>query len=146
MAEINVRIILYNPPEGVEYGIQEGSGLNYTTLQLKKSTTGNLSFEFKINYKPGKEGVPDFGGKIVHGNISERFIYIDIGTYAGIHDSNWSRRLKIPLRGITIEMISQLLSNNKKVLEIKVQGTGKDGTPSCGTIKPFEGWRLTLLK
>jgi hypothetical protein len=28
------------------------------------------------------------------------------------------------------------------VLEARVPGTGKDGGPSCATVKPFEGWKL----
>jgi hypothetical protein len=47
----------------------------------------------------------------------------------------WSRRLKVPLRGITWEMIER-----KNSLQTRVPGTGKDGSPTCATVKPFAGW------
>jgi hypothetical protein len=60
-----------------------------------------------------------------------------IGTYAGQVDSCWSRRLKIPLAGITMKMLQA-----GNVLEARVPGTGRDGSPSCATVKDFEGWKL----
>jgi hypothetical protein len=78
----------------------------------------------------------------VQGPANERFIYIDIGTYAGEPGATWGRRLKIPLKGISKEMISELLSGTGKMLETKVPGTGRDGGPNCGTVKPFGGWHL----
>jgi hypothetical protein len=86
--------------------------------------------------------LPDFTGPYVHGTLSERFIYVDIGTCAGQFDSVWSRRLKIPLRDISPETIKLLLEGSALVLETKVPGTGKDGGPNCATVKPFSGWYL----
>jgi hypothetical protein len=71
-----------------------------------------------------------------------RGIYVDIGTYAGQADSCWSRRLKIPLKGITWDTIDRLSARAEAVLETRVPGTGKDGGPNCATAKPFEGWEL----
>ncbi|MDP4263249.1 MAG: DUF5990 family protein [Bacteroidota bacterium] len=28
------------------------------------------------------------------------------------------------------------------MLETNVAGTDKDGGPNCGTVKPFDGWKL----
>jgi Family of unknown function (DUF5990) len=78
----------------------------------------------------------------VQGPSGERFVYIDIGTCAGQTDTVWSRRLKIPLRGITLIMIGQLQNNTQMILETRVPGTGKDGGPNCATVKPFAGWKL----
>ena len=33
------------------------------------------------------------------------------------------------------------LAVSQSSLEARVVGTGKDGGPSCGTVKPFEGWQ-----
>ncbi|HYJ85907.1 MAG TPA: DUF5990 family protein [Pyrinomonadaceae bacterium] len=68
------------------------------------------------------------------------FVYIDIGTYAGQKETGWSRRLKVPLRGITWDMIDGAMAAGQ--LETRVPGTGKDGSPSCATVKPFPGWKL----
>jgi len=81
----------------------------------------------------------------VQGPTNGRFIYIGIGTLAGQLGSIWSRRLKIPLQGITWEMIEQLLDDSNSILETRVPGTGKDGTPNCATVKPFDGWYVTSL-
>ena len=78
----------------------------------------------------------------MQGPVGERFVYIDIGTCAGQIDSNWSRRLKIPLRGITWNMIQQLETNAHSFLETHVPGVGRDGGPNCATVKPFDGWKL----
>jgi len=140
---LNVRIILQKPPAGSAYGIQKGSGSTYRTIQTQISKGEDLTFNFTIELKEGPESAPDFRGPIVQGKLHERFIYIDIGTYAGEAGSVWGRRLKIPLRDITAETIGKLLANGQLILETQVAGTGKDGTPNCGTVKPFSGWHIS---
>jgi Family of unknown function (DUF5990) len=140
--ELPIRIILESPPPGVDFGIQKGNGNKYETIQKQRSTINNLSFEFKISVKESKTALPNFAGPFVQGPINERFIYVDIGTYAGQIDSVWGRRLKIPLRDISSETIKLLLSDSSLILITKVPGTGKDGGPNCATVKPFSGWHL----
>ena len=138
---LNVRINLINPPIGVDFGLQKGSGNNYTIIQKQRATTNDLIFEFSVLIKDDaeKKQSPKFSGDFVQGS-SEKFVYIGIGTYAGQFDSVWSRRLKVPLTGITWEQVEQLYNNSNAVLETYVPGTGKDGSPSCATVKPFAGW------
>lgn len=139
--ELAMRIVLEDPPAGVDFGLQKGRGNNYETIQKQRSKARDLLFEFTVRVKPGRnDDVPNFLGPVVQGPSGERFVYIDIGTYAGQADTGWSRRLKIPLRGITWEMIERL-SGKDLVLETRVPGTGKGGGPSCGTVKPFAGWK-----
>jgi len=140
---ITFRVILQTPPAGVDYGIQKGSGNAYETIQKQRSTGKDLEFEFPLTVKTGKDNSPDFSGAIAQGKAGERFIYIDIGTYAGQADSMWGRRLKIPLTGITAASIKKLLAGTNLHLVSKVQGIGKDGGPNCGTVKPFNGWHLS---
>ena len=140
--ELSIRIILESPPSGVDFGIQKGSGNNYETILKQRSGKNDLCFEFKISVKESKSSLHNFTGPFVQGPSNERFIYIDIGTAAGQLDSAWTRRLKIPLREISTEMINQILDDSSLVLETKVPGTGKDGGPNCATVKPFSGWHL----
>ena len=105
--ELTFRIILENPPPLVDYGLQEGGGRNYEVTQKQRSKSGDLRFEFAARVKEGKDGQPVLLGPFVHGPPRERFVYLDIGTYAGQTDTPWSRRLKIPLRGITWEVVKQ---------------------------------------
>ena len=141
--ELTLRIVLEKPPAGVDFGLQIGRGSNYETIQKQRSKAKDLHFEFTIGVKASrKDGTPVFVGPLVQGPPGERFIYIDIGTCAGQTDSCWSRRLKIPLSSITWDVIDRLLANSESVLETSVPGTGKDGGPTCATVKPFGGWKL----
>jgi hypothetical protein len=141
--ELTLKIVLENPPSGVDFGLQKGSGNKYETIQVQRSSDKNLEFEFPIAVKLNKDGLPNFLGVFVQGPTSQRFIYIDIGTCAGQKDTGWSRRLKIPLTGISLNTIKELSTNNDKILEAKVPGTGKDNGPNCATVKPFTGWHIS---
>ena len=140
--ELSIRIILESPPTGVDFGIQKGSGNKYETILKQRSSKNDLVFEFTISVKVGKTSSYNFTGPYVQGPITERFIYVDIGTAAGQFSSEWTRRLKIPLRDISSETVNQIFANSSLVLETKVPGTGKDGGPNCATVKPFPGWYL----
>ena len=142
--ELTFRIILENPPPGVDYGLQKGGGSNYEVTQKQRSKTGDLRFEFAARVKEGKDGQPVLLGPFVQGPPQERFVYLDIGTYAGQTDTPWSRKLKVPLRGITWDMVKQA-SSAKHCLETHVPGRAKDGSPSCATVKPFSGWNVKHL-
>ncbi|HJZ72614.1 MAG TPA: DUF5990 family protein [Vicinamibacterales bacterium] len=140
--ELLLRIVLESPPPGVDFGVQRGRGSAYVTTQKQRSTGSDLSFEVSVEVKAaGGRGAPDFGGSIVQGPRGARFVYIDIGTYAGQQDTPWSRRLKIPLTGITADLIRRASSGENCLLEARVPGTGKDGGPSCATVKDFDGWQ-----
>ncbi|HTE32122.1 MAG TPA: DUF5990 family protein [Chryseolinea sp.] len=143
-AEIPFRIVLESPTPGCDYGIQNGKGSNYTTSQKTKSDGKNIVFEFIINCRV-IDNIPVLIGPLVHGPAGDKFIYIDIGTMAGQMDSVWSRRLKIPLTGITNKLIQQCLTDVKLLMEARVPGTGKGGGPNCGTAKPFAGWELKYV-
>ena len=137
--ELSFRIILEDPPPGVDYGLQKGGGNDYEVVQKQRSKTGDLKFEFSVRVKEGKDGQPVLLGPFTHGPVDGRFTYLDIGTYAGQTDTQWSRRLKIPFRDITWAMIKKA---SKRVLETRVPGTAKDGSPTCATVKPFAGWKV----
>ena len=147
--ELILRIVLEKPPAGVDFGLQKGRGNDYETIQIQRFKGQDLNFDFTVRAKaPGiataKDAAPNFLGPFVQGPTGERFVYIDIGTYAGQTGTGWSRRLKIPLRGITWKMIDDVIEG-KSFLETRVPGTGKDGSPSCATPKPFSGWKLARV-
>lgn len=143
-SEITLKIILSAPVPDVVYGLQKGSGGSYETVQKQMSASGDISFLFTIKVKGdrSKDELPKFSGSYVQGPADGKFVYIDIGKYAGQVNTVWSRRLKIPLTGITWKDIDSLASNPKSIMEAHVAGTGKDGGPNCATVKPFEGWHF----
>jgi hypothetical protein len=134
---LTLRIIIEQPPPGVDFGLQKGSGNAYETVQKQRSEGKDLAFEFQPLIREGvSDSMAALGGPYVQGPPRQRFVYVDIGTYAGQADSCWSRRLKIPLDGVTAKMIAR-----GGVVEARVPGRGRDGGPSCATIKDFEGWK-----
>jgi hypothetical protein len=140
--ELNLRIIVIQPPAGIDFGLQKGKGTHYETVQVQRSGDSDLHFEFNITLKNNSKSVPDFFGSFVQGPPGSRFVYLDIGTYAGQKSTGYSRRLKIPLSIIDRETISHIIMNRDVLLEARVAGTGKDGGPTSGTIKPFSGWTM----
>ena len=137
--EVRFRVVLERPPAGVDYGLQLGRGAVYETAQKQRSDGKDLHFEFTIHVTaPSRQALPDFRGSVVQGPRGQRFVYIDIGTCAGQRGTPWSRRLKVPLTGISWALIEQA-----PVLEARVPGTGRDGGPNCATVKPFGGWHTT---
>jgi hypothetical protein len=145
-SELKLRIVLEKPTTRVDFGLQKGKGGNYETVQTQRSSGKYLSFQFTVRVKrDGKNSPPNFLGPFVQGPPGQRFVYIDIGTYAGQTETVWSRRLKIPLGSITAEMIDKVLATDDSFLQTHVRGTGKDGGPTCGTVKPFAGWSQNRL-
>jgi hypothetical protein len=139
--EVSLRIVLIAPPSGVDYGVQQGKGNDYITIHTRRSTSADLAFEFTVTVKNNRDdGKPNFLGPRTHGPPTGRFLYINIGKSARQVNAAWDRRLKIPLDGIPWEMIEK--ASTKWVLEARLPGTGKDGGPSCATVKPIEGWKL----
>jgi hypothetical protein len=141
-SEITLQIILIKPTPEVVFGLQKGSGNNYETVQKQIPTSNDLTFTFTIKVKgdKSKDKFPKLSGSFVQGAADSKFVYIDIGTYAGQANTIWSRRLKIPLTGITWNDIESLASNS--MLQTIVPGTAKNGGPNCATVKPFAGWHL----
>ena len=146
-SEITLQIVLLKPPPGVDFGLQKGSGNNYETVQRQRSGSLDLFFNFTVKIKGDmpKDRLPKLSGSFVQGPTNGRFIYIDIGTYAGQTNTQWARRLKIPLTGITWTDIDQLIADSNLILQTSVPGTGKDGGPNCATVKPFDGWKIVAV-
>lgn len=142
--ELTFRIILLKPTQGVVFGLQKGSGNQYETIQKQIGASGEMVFDCPVTVKGDeqKDPLPRLTGPFVQGSAPNKFIYIDIGTSAGQMDSPWTRRLKIPLVGITWDFVKQLASNAKAMPGTRVEGTGRDGGPNCATVKPFAGWWL----
>ena len=146
--EITLQIVLLKPTPGVDFGLQKGSGSNFEVIQKQRSDSKDLSFNFAVKVKGDKikDQSPKLSGSFVQGPTNGKFIYIGIGTYAGQTGTPWSRRLKVPLTGITWKDIDQLIENSNLIMETSVPGTGKDGGPNCATVKPFGGWKIIERK
>ena len=138
--QLTLHIIIEGPPPGVDFGLQNGKGSDYETVQLQRSGNGSLEFQCTVTLRENSKSVLDFFGPFVQGPSEQRFIYVDIGTCAGQKNTEVSRRLKIPLYTIDKNLLKELLSSKEAILQTSIAGTGKDGGPTCGTAKSV-AWR-----
>ena len=51
--ELTLRIIIEQPPPGVDFGLQKGSGSVYETVQKQRSQGKDLVFEFQPSIRTG---------------------------------------------------------------------------------------------
>jgi len=138
---ISLRIIIAEPPDGILYGIQMGSGNSYETLQKQMSGKGDIVFELTIPVKVNKEGSPVLAGPFVQGAAKDRFLYVDIGSYAGQTGTAHNGRLKIPLPELTEAILKQVEKGGQ--LMAHVPGTNpKNGQPSMATVRPIGEWMV----
>jgi uncharacterized protein DUF5990 len=142
-SDLPIRLVLVSPPRGVDFGIQRGAGSRYETLFVQQAKSGDVIFDFSLIVADNREdGLPNFKGPFAQGPPANRFIYVDVGTYAGQKNTQWSRRMKIPLRGITWTLIKRVINKSGHKLLARVPGTGKDGGPSCATVKLIGDWQV----
>jgi hypothetical protein len=143
VSEVLVRLILVDPPRGVDFGIQRGRGSGSEAFSVQRSDGGDLSFEFSLTLAgTAKNRRPNFGGPFVQGPPARRFIYVNVGTYAGQKDTPWSRRMKVPLQGITWQLIESLVRRPGYRLTARIPGTGKDGGPNCASVELLGEWQV----
>lgn len=139
--ELPLRVTLVRPPGGVQFCVQ---GKTAADLEQQVVSSGqDLSFDFALRVAPGESGPPRFLGPYTHGPPEKRFVYLCVGTLAGQTDSCWTRRVKVPLSGITHSLIDCVRRSANGRVEGRVWGTAKDGGPVCASVPLMEdGWRL----
>ncbi|HEX4694409.1 DUF5990 family protein [Sphingomonas sp.] len=127
--EIPVRIIIENPVAGVLHSLQSG---DTGVLDPKRSEAGEpLVFDLPVRVAPGPKF---FGDQVRREGPTRRFVYIRIGTMAGDPSSEWTRRMKIDVHDIPQDLLDCAMAG-AGVVELTVNGTGKDGTLACATVK-----------
>ena len=141
--DIIVRLVLISPPVGIDYGIQKGKGSDYETLYLQRPTNPRAQIVFDVPITvTDADGAVSFGGPFVQGKPGDRFLYVDIGKYAGQRNTTWARRIKVPLGNINWALIEQAVKSGKAI-ETRIPGTAKDGSPTAAsTAKIQSAWTL----
>ena len=85
---LTLRIVIEQPPAGVDFALQRGSGSTYEPVQKQRSGGNDIAFEFQPSIKDGvSDSMAALSGPFVQGPPRQRFVYVDIGTYAGQADS-----------------------------------------------------------
>lgn len=152
---VRLRVVCKAPPDpdkhGANFGLQDNSDAAHWTLHAgTRKANGDFVFECDVRVRPNaRTASPNFLGDFVHGKPDERFLYLSWrpkGCGLGQPASSptcWTRRMKIHLRTITWPQIEEA-TQSKRVLEATVEGTGKDGGPSCASVPLLGGgWTIT---
>jgi hypothetical protein len=126
-----LRITVVDPPTGVRFRLQRGRA---DLVAPVTESSAALRFELEVRVGKRPSGAPNFLGPFAQGPADARFVYVNAGTLAGQPDSCWSRRAKIPLAGITWDLIERTRSAGV-LLEARMRGVGSDGGPTCATVK-----------
>jgi len=129
---INLRIIIEQPVIGVLHSLQ---AKDESPLDPKRSRKGEpLAFDFQVRVGPGPKF---FGDQVRREGPLRRFVYIRVGQYAGDPSSPWSRRMKIDIHDLKQDLLDRAATTGRAI-QIAVNGTAKDGSPACATVKPID--------
>ncbi|MGH9341981.1 MAG: DUF5990 family protein [Acidobacteriota bacterium] len=135
--EVPLRLTVVNPPTDVVFALQRGRSQLY---QPTRSSGTSLSFDFTVRVCSTGTSLTLLG-PFAQGTPASRFVYVNSGTYAGDAASCWSRRAKVPLTGITPQLIRRLEQAPGSLLEGCIAGTAKDGGPACASVSLLgQGW------
>ncbi|HEY7337692.1 MAG TPA: DUF5990 family protein [Bryobacteraceae bacterium] len=130
---VRLRIVVVRPPAGVRFCLQRGK----ENLDGATAAEGcDLHFDFALRARLDADGGVRLVGTFVQGPPTARFLYICVGACAGQLGSPWTRRVKVPLTGITWKQVEAA----NGLLEAAYEGTAKDGSPACATVKLIKPW------
>lgn len=134
---LHLRITLLAPPAGVLYSLQKDDA----AFDPAMSDGGDLSLDVTVSFVEDEKGVR-YLGPFVKNQGGRRFVYYRVGTSAGQHDSPWSRRGKVWFEDLPVDLAREAAATGRR-LEARFPGVAKDGGPSCATVRPIGGWRMT---
>lgn len=137
--EIPIKIVVMRPLAGVSMMVQRGRD---ELLPPAFKSAEQLVFDFELTVDM-TETRPNFLGKYSQGPKDARFVYVNTGTYADQH-SLWGRRAKISLMNITGDQIQEVISKEGLVLQTEFEGVGRDGGPTCASVKGIE-WKVVAV-
>ena len=140
-ASLPLRIVLVAPPPGVTWALQLGRD---ELVPPASVAPDRVVLEASVTLGPDRaDGAPTLRGAAAQGPPAARFVYANSGTSAGQAGSPWTRRMKVPLGGITRALVDACLASPGSVLEARVAGTARDGGPACATVPLLDGgWRV----
>ena len=140
--ELALRIVIDNPVPGVALALQKGKSGAEQLIAPASVTAEAATFDLTVTASQGKTGpTPRLLGPFVQGAPDGRFVYVNIGAYAGDPNSPWARRAKIPLTGLTWPLIETLKPGER--LEARIAGRDRKGEPACASLPLLSpGWRV----
>jgi hypothetical protein len=126
-----LRLSVLSPPKGVAHSLQDKDS---TPVDVRSSTGATIRFDIPLRLEAGKTGYRFLGDFVRTEGKTRRFVYVAIGTQAGQHATEWSRRAKVDLPEPTPAMIKSAEAAGL-ILEAAYEGTDAKGGPTCATVK-----------
>lgn len=126
---VTLRLIIADPAPGVRYSLQDPKNL---PVDARTAGDDPLSFDVPVTLRPAGRLSGPF---VRREGPTRRFVYIAIGRSAGDPASAWTRRAKIDVHDIPAALLAP-----GAVVEARLPGRGKDGSPACATVRPLDGW------
>jgi hypothetical protein len=138
-----VRIVMQDPVPGVTIALQRGATAKADLIPAAASSPEALVFDLDLIVEGAlPDGRPRLLGPFVQGPPHARFVYLCVGRSAGQHGSEWNRRVKVPLSGISRDLVETAPAG--AWLEARIAGRGKDGSPACASVPLLPpGWRVS---
>jgi len=130
---ITLRLTIAGPVAGVAYSLQDKVNM---PVEPHIAADGPISFDAPVTLSEDGRLTGPF---VRREGAMRRFVYVAIGTSAGQHASEWSRRAKIDVHDIPADLLAQ--ARQGEVLEVVLPGRAKDGGPACATVRPIQAWR-----
>lgn len=138
---MKLRVVVVDPPQGVAFAVQRGrNDLLLPTIE----STAFIQFDLELRLGASlADGSPNYLGEFAQGTPTDRFVYLNSGTWAGQHASCWTRRAKLKPRSIPIEIAEVAIANSRQIVVASVTGKMADGSPVCASVKPHAvSWEL----
>jgi hypothetical protein len=128
---LTLRLTLADPIPGVRYSLQKDDA----PFEPVTASDAPLSFDVPVRLSDDNRFLGPF---VRREGPRRRFVYIRIGQAAGDHATALNRRAKIDIHDIPARLLDQARAGRR--LEIVLPGRGRDGTPTCATVRSVTGW------
>jgi hypothetical protein len=131
--------VIVDPVPRVALALQRGKAASATLVAPSSASDEAVIFNLTVSVS-GASPSPRPLGPFVQGPPDGRFVYVCVGTLAGDAASPWTRRIKIPLTGLTGPLIAGLTAGGR--LEARIAGRDRKGEPACASVPLLPpGWR-----
>ncbi len=135
--DLPLRIVIDDPLPDVAIALQRGASAKAELVGQSPAFDLEVAVDGAL-----PDGRPRLLGPFVQGQPGERFVYLCVGAMAGQAGSPWGGRVKVPLGGISWELIEGVAPGGR--LEARIPGRGRGGGPALATVKLLPpGWRPT---
>lgn len=137
---VTLRVTIEGHVPGVALAMQRGRDAIVAPVHASDQM---VTFQVRAEVRERPDGTPVLAGAEVQGPPAARFLYVTVGTRAGQPKSPWDRRAKVPLTGISADLLAAACARPGVVLAARIAGRAKDGGPACATVPLLNGgWRL----